>query len=86
MKYLANFCRIADRIEYNEEAKRAALLSKLSNMIKTALITVNLFRSLEETVTTFQKIDNNIRTLSAYILQTQTKTSALTFASINSGF
>lgn len=84
-EYLADFRRIADRTEYDEEAKRAALLSGLSNEIQTALITVDLSRSLEETVATLQKIDNKIRALSARIPRTQTQTSAPTFASTNSG-
>ena len=83
--YLADFRRIADRTEYDEEAKHAALITGLSNEIQQALFTVDLSRSLEETVATIQKIDNKIRAFAARTPQTQTPTPASTFTGTTLG-
>lgn len=85
MDYLAGFRRIADRTEYDEEAKHAALITGLSNEIQQALFTVDLSRSLEETVATIQKIDNKIRAFAARTPRTQTPTPASTFTGTTLG-
>ena len=65
--YLFDYQRLVLDIDFDDEVKRFILLNDLSDELKFALITVNLFISLNDIIQILQKIDNRFRFVQAFI-------------------
>ena len=63
--YLSDYQRLVPDTGYDDEAKRSILLDGLSDELKSALITVDLPASLDDTINVLQKIDNRFRSVQA---------------------
>ena len=67
--YLSDYQRLVPDTGFDDEAKRSILLdglsSELKSALKSALITVDLPASLENTIQVLQKIDNRFRSVQA---------------------
>ena len=65
--YLSDYQRLVPDTGFDDEAKRSILLDGLSDELKSALITVDLPTSLDDTIQILQKIDNRFRSVQASI-------------------
>ena len=65
--YLSDYQRLVPDTGFDDEAKRSILLDGLSDELKSALITVDLPPSLDDTIQVLQKIDNRFRSVQASI-------------------
>ena len=63
--YLSDYQRLVPDTGFDDEAKRSILLDGLSSELKSALITVDLPASLDNTLQVLQKIDNRFRSVQA---------------------
>ena len=63
--YLSDYQRLVPDTGFDDEAKRSILLDGLSDELKSALITVDLPNSLDDTIKVLQKIDNRYRSVQA---------------------
>ena len=63
--YLSDYQRLVPDTGFDDEAKRSILLDGLSDELKSALITVDLPASLDDTIQVLQKIDNRFRSVQA---------------------
>ena len=63
--YPSDYQRLVPDTGFDDEAKRSILLDGLSDELKSALITVDLPASLDDTIQVLQKIDNRFRSVQA---------------------